>query len=98
MTAHSRVETDPVGTLMPGECEHRLRVRNRLRIAQAFGASAAVSAKSERGRTLFWLINHAAADWTFEPAAVEELEDVREALLHLRLAANIFERVEGGAS
>lgn len=96
MTVHSKVEADAIRLLMPGIAEEERQLRQALRNAQAWAASFAVRTPSEGARSALWLINETASRWTFAPATCEDLTDVRQTCLDLRMAANRLDRLEGG--
>jgi hypothetical protein len=101
MTAYTPVsiDTDPVAAiaaLMPWTGEEERWLRSRLLIAQQVGCTRALGAQSVTARGLFWLINETAAANVTAPATADELRELRQGLVFLITAANMFERREGG--
>ncbi len=92
----SQVEADAIRLLMPAIEEDERQLRQALRNAQTWAASFAARTPSESARSLLWLINATAARWTFAAATCESLTYVRQTCLYLRMAANHFDRLEGG--
>lgn len=92
----SSPDRNAIAAMMPWLSESERDTRARLRRCHALAARRAASANASRARSLFWTAADCAAQWTFAPATLSDLEDVRRACLLIFLAANRLERAEAG--
>ena len=85
---------DPIDVFAPqaGEDEKALRRR----IHRAHGAATARAQRSQHGRarTVYWITAQLAADWVFQQASVDELQEIISALARMFMVAAAFERLE----
>lgn len=93
--AESQPAIDRVSVMMPWLGDEERNMRIRLDRCQSLGARRATTTSSDTARMLFWTAAQEASAWTFAPASLGDLTDVRNACLKLFCAANGFERVEG---
>jgi hypothetical protein len=91
------VETDPIGRLRPWESPATLTLRRRLNNAAVLSASRASSAQSPHARVVFWIVNEAAAAWTFASATDAQMLEVLHGLNVLKCGADALERNASGA-
>lgn len=97
MNAPLRAARDAIASLMPWleEGEER-QIRNGLLQIQRLSATRARAARSSTARDLFWTANATAAALATAPVSMDVLRDVHAGLIRLGMAANMFERLEGG--
>ena len=94
MNAVSRIETDPIGLFMPWIEESERFLRRRLLKARNLASATAWHCRSEKARTLYWIVNEAAAEWMLTPADPEDLKELADSLVWLFTVAGTFERLE----
>jgi hypothetical protein len=82
--------------MRPWEPEDRLYQRRRLHRLMLDGARLAQRARSPRAKERFWAVNADAAAYLWDDVQTDALEDIATALCREMMAAQAFERVEGG--
>lgn len=98
MTAHSRIEADPVEIFWPNDAPGDKLLRRKLVAGQPWAAAHATQAQSATARSLLMQICDLCGQWAFAPATTDQLCDVVQAVGYMRKAAATFERVEGGGT
>lgn len=87
-------QLDPIDVFAPWATEDEKGLLRRIQRAQAAAQARAARSKHGRARTLYWWASQFAADWTFQRAPVDELQDVIASLSRTFLVAGAVERLE----
>ena len=89
-----RLETDPIGLFMPSIDEGERLLRRRLLRARNLASASACRCRSDQARTLYWVVDDAAAKWVLAPAHPEDLKALVDSLARLVTVAGTFEQLE----
>lgn len=96
-TPDTQPPLDAIDVFAPGADDDEKALRRRLARAQATGSARAVRSRSDNARCLWWQVAQVASAWTFARASKDDLADILRAASMMFCAANVFERIEGGA-
>jgi hypothetical protein len=73
-----------------------LALRRRLNKAAVYAAARATRSQSPHARVIFWIVNEAAAGWTFATGTEDELSDILHGLNLLKCGADALDRNGSG--
>jgi hypothetical protein len=89
-----RLESDPIGLFMPWIEESERLLRRRLLRARNLASASACRCRSDQARTLYWMVDDAAAKWVLAPAHAGDLKALVDSLARLVTVAGTFEQLE----